>query len=155
MLMYVWHFRSFKKNQKNTTTYTVPSRKPWPHNRDLNWTVAFVNRFTSSWWQLLNRGILTSNPAVLHHSVCQAVQTGPSACGHSVSRGVSPPTGCTMKGFGPCRSMRPSRTSTLEEETKRSTALTCVIQTSVCSSVRRRPRCSKWEAFNLNTFSVV
>lgn len=76
-------------------------------------------------------------------SVCQAVQTGPSACGHSASRGVLPPTGCTMKGFGPCRSMRPSHTSILEGETRRSTALTCVTQTSVFSSVRRRLRCSK------------
>ncbi len=78
-----------------------------------------------------------------HHSACRAVQTGPSACGHSASRGVSPPTGCTMKGFGPCRSMRPLHTSILEAETRRSTALTCVTQTSVCSSVRRRPQCSK------------
>lgn len=79
----------------------------------------------------------------LFHSACQVVQMGPSACGHSASRGVSPPTGCMMKGFGPCRSMRPLHTSILEAETKRSTALTCVTQTSVCSSVRRRPQCSR------------
>ena len=88
-------------------------------------------------------GFLKSKPAVLLHSACRAARTGPSACGHSASRGASPPTGCTTKGSGRCRSMRPLHTSTLEAETKRSTAPTCVTRTSVCSSVRRRPRCSK------------
>ncbi|KAA8578432.1 hypothetical protein FQN60_007069 [Etheostoma spectabile] len=58
---------------------------------------------------------------------------------------------CTMKGSGPCKSMRPLHTSTLEAETRRSTALTCVTQTSVCSSVRRRLQCSKWNWTDLLT----
>lgn len=84
---------------------------------------------------------LEREPAVLLRSACRAVQTGLSACGHSGSKGASPPTGCTTKGCGPCRSTRPSRTFILEAETKRSTALICVIRTSVCSSVRRRLLC--------------
>lgn len=76
-------------------------------------------------------------------SACRAAPMGPFACGHSASRGVSPPTGCTTRAFGPCRSTRPLLTFILEEGTKRSTALTCVTQTSVCSSVRRRLPCSK------------
>lgn len=83
---------------------------------------------------------LEREPAVVR-SACRAVQTGLSACGHSGSRGVSPPTGFMRKECGPCRSTRPSHTFILEAETKRSTALICVTQTSVCSSVRRRPRC--------------
>ena len=85
--------------------------------------------------------LLEGEPAVVVLSACQAVQTGLSACGHSGSKGVSPPTGFMMKECGRCRSTRPSHMFILEAETKRSTALICVTQTSVCSSVRRRPRC--------------
>lgn len=90
---------------------------------------------------------LEREPAVVLHSACRAVRTGLSACGHSGSKGVSPPTGCTTKECGPCRWTRPSHTFIPEAETKRSTALICVIRTSVCLSVRRRPLCWKWEEF--------
>lgn len=83
---------------------------------------------------------LEREPALVR-SACRAARTGLSASGPSDSNGVSPPTGSTMKECGPCRSTRPSHTFIPEAGTKRSTALTCVTRTSVCSSVRRRPRC--------------
>lgn len=83
------------------------------------------------------------DPRSLVPSACRAALMGPSGCGHSASSGASPRTGCTTRVCGPCRSTRPSPTFTLEEETRRSTALTCGTQTSVCSSVRRRPLCLK------------
>lgn len=74
-------------------------------------------------------------------SVCQAVPMEQYVCGHSASKGVSPPTGCTMKGCGPYRSTRHLHTSIPEAGTKRSTAPTCATLTSVFSSARKRRLC--------------